>query len=341
MAEFIIRVLKWLAALVVAYALLFVLLIVLLIGLGVAFEPPVKSVQPGSVLVLDLGFEFNEKPASDDASVLLSALSGNILQQATLRQVLDGLDKARHDPKVSGLLLQGNLLLDGGGNLASLHELRQAIVRFAAEKPVYAFIKGDNLRDYYLKSAASEVYSDPYALVDFRGLRAERLYMGDAFKKMGIEVQVTAFEEYKTAAESFQRGSMSDPERKQLQVLVDDIWYTLVTDIAASRGMEVADLNNVANSELILYGGELLEKGFIDEQLESDVLIDRLVSKAGYDPQLESFQQFDFIEYAKMSGSPVPDFGLPGAGNRIAVVYVEGIMVDGTAQDGMVGAVTR
>ena len=39
MADFIIRVLKWLAALVTAYFILFVLLFLFLIGLGVAFQP--------------------------------------------------------------------------------------------------------------------------------------------------------------------------------------------------------------------------------------------------------------------------------------------------------------
>jgi hypothetical protein len=113
MADFFIRVLKWLAALVTAYFVLFVILILVIAGIGIAFQPAPKVVEKNSVLVLDLGFNLTDKPQDDDpAEILRAALQGELLQSASLRTVLDGLKAAGDDPHITGLLLKGNIISD-------------------------------------------------------------------------------------------------------------------------------------------------------------------------------------------------------------------------------------
>ncbi|NDV61286.1 signal peptide peptidase SppA [Puniceicoccales bacterium CK1056] len=340
MADFIIRVLKWLAALVTAYFILFLGLFLIIAILGVAFQPAPKVVEADSVLVLDLGFNLTDKPRDEDpGEILRAAIEGDLLHSISLRKALDGLKTAQNDPDISGLLLKGNVISDGyGGSFAALRELRQAIQAFASKKPVWAYLNTDSLRDIYIKSVATEIFSNPYGGLDFRGLRAERLYLGDAFERLGIGLQVVAFEEYKSAAESFQRGEMSDIEREQLGELIDDIWTVIAGDIAESRGLELKAINNLVSSELLLFGPEIPASGLADEQMSSDEFIDYLSGKSAYDKKRESFRQFAFTDYIRNTQSALPDLDLiMGSGNKVAVIYAEGILVDGEGVQGMLG----
>jgi protease-4 len=339
MADFLIRVLKWLAALVTAYFLLFVLVFVVIIGIGVFFQPVPKTVEANTVLVLDLGFNLTDQPANDDpAKIIQSALQGDLLESASLREVIEGIRAAREDGRINSLLIKGNLYSEGyGGSFAAIRELRRAIGAFGTDKPVFAYLDGDSLRDLYLKSAATEVIVNPYGSADFRGLRAERMYLGDAFERIGIEVQVEAFEEYKTAAEAFKEGSMSAEEREQLAALIEDLWTVIVGDIAEARGIDPVALNALAGRELILFGSEITEAGLADQVLSDDELIEMLAGRTAYDPELESFRQFDFLDYLDFTRPSIPELDLLGSGNKVAVLYAEGILMEGEGVDGTIG----
>ena len=340
MADFFVRVLKWLAAIVTAYFILFLLAILTLFVIGLAFQPAAERMEEGSILVLDLGFNLTDQP-DDEAPALLirDALAGELLETASLRQVLDALEQAQRDPDVSGLLITGNLIADGyGGSFAALAELRQAIQSFGRDKPVWARIDMENLRDYYLKSAATRLIGHDHAAVDFRGLRAERIYFGEAFERLGIGVQVVAFEEYKTAMESYEKGRMSQEEREQLQILLDDLWAEIAGHIAESRGLSVERLNLAANTELLLFGNELTARGFIDDSMPHDLFEQMLVDYTDYSDASGSFRQFDFLEYLQQNETAVDFNSFVGSGNKVGIVYVEGTLVDGYGLDGAVGA---
>lgn len=341
MADFFIRVLKWLAALVTAYFVLFVVLFLVLVGIGIAFQPVPKTVEKDSILVLDLGFNLTDKPMDEDpGEILRAALGGELLHSVSLRRALDGLKAARLDPDITGLLIKGNVISDGyGGSFAALRELRQAIEAFGRTKPVWAYLDGDLMRDLYIKSSATEIISNPYAALDFRGLRAERLYLGDAFERLGIGLQVVAFEEYKSAAEAFQRGEMSATEREQLTDLIEEIWAVIAGDVARSRGLDMEALDKLVSSELLLFGPEITASGLADKQMGMDELIDYLAGESAYDTGIDSFRQFSFVDYLNRTQPAIPELHLMGgAGNKVAVVYAEGVLIDGESVDGMLGA---
>lgn len=342
MADFLIRVLKWLAALVTAYFLLFLILFLGIIGVGVLLQPQPVSLEKDSVLVLDLGFKLTDGPEEDDmAAIIRSALEGEMVGSASLREVLDGIREAKRDANIAGLLLTGNLLSDGsGGSFAALREIRRAIAAFATDKPVWAYVDGDGLRDIYLKSAATEIISNPYGMVDFRGLRAERLYLGEAFERIGVEVQVEAFEEFKTAAESFKEAEMSESERIQLSSLIEDIWAVIVGDIAQARGLEAGVLDAVAENELAVFGPEVPATGLSDRQLAHDEFVDFLAGESAYDTEGKSFRQVGFLDYIALKAPVIPEMKLIGQRNKVAVIYAEGILVDGESDDGVVGSAT-
>lgn len=71
-----------------------------------------------------------------------------------------------------------------------------------------------------LVAGASHLYLDPMGAVDMTGLVAEPMFYGDAFKKYGIEVQVTRVGKFKAAVEPFITNKMSDANREQISKML-------------------------------------------------------------------------------------------------------------------------
>lgn len=336
--SFIKTVFKWLAALIVAYGLLFGFLFMLLVGIAVSFEEPQVDVPQKSILVFDLGFNLTDQPPEEDLAKLTeTALTGDYTEHLSLREVVEGLEQARGDSRIEGLLVTGSLATaTEGGSLAALMEVRRALAAFAREKPVWAYLDGDTLRDIYVKSVATEILANPYATLDFRGLRAEQMYLGEAFERVGIEVQVEAFEEYKSAAESLQKGRMSEAQREQLTVLLDDIWATMAGQIAAARELEPDQLETVATTDIMPMGKELVRYGFADRLASSSDLIQVLAEAGAYDAGEKTFQQVAFSDYIRVGDVSFEE--IFGGGDTVAIVYAEGGLVDGEGDRTVIGA---
>lgn len=335
---FIKAVLKWLAALLVAYGILFAFLFVLLIGLALSFEQDVAKVESDSILVMDLGFNLTDQPPEEDpARLAQSAFSGSVTDSLSLRTVVETLKRAADDSRINGVLLTGSLSdADEGASLASLMEVRRALQEVALKKPVWAYLDGDSMWDIYLKSAAQKVYANPYGTLDFRGLRAEVMYLGEAFERVGIEVQVEAFEEYKSAAESFQKGRMSAPNREQLSDLMADVWAVVLQQIADSRDMNPDALDGVASTDIMPMGSELVEYGFADELLTTTELIKLMSEESSYDSDAKTFNQIGLPAYVS---SEQPDFmELMGSNSKVAIIYAEGGLIDGEGDRTVIGA---
>jgi len=341
MAEFIIRVLKWLAALVVAY---FVLFLVLILGFGllvVAFQPQPEGVREDSFLVYNLDLTLTDRPREEDpVQVIQKALDGEVALSLSLREALDVLDHAATDGDIAGIVLTGNVRT--GGSFAMYREIRRKLMQVGQSKPVHARLEGDGLIDLYIKSAATHVSVDPEAQADFRGLYAERIYFGKAFERFGIGVQVEAFEEYKTPAESFTRGEMSPEEEEQLSRLLDDLWSVIVEDMAESRDLDPEALDLLADERILLKPKDLLEAGLADEVMYHDQWTQHLSDIGAYDNRTDSFRQVSMASYASAlgMGAGFPGADLFGSHNLIAVLYVDGAIMDGESDDDTTGAQT-
>jgi protease-4 len=341
MAKFFKSVLKWVATLVVAYFILFVGLFLILAAIGVAFSQQPDVVENRSVLVVDLGFRMVDRPPSEDPTQLVGEiLSGAIeADSISLRGAVSAIEAAARDSRFDAILLQGNLVADGyAASFAALRELRAALLKAADSKPIYAYLDADSLRDLYIKSVATEVWAHPRTVIDFRGLRSEGMYLGEAMERLGVDFQNLSLEEYKSVNEMFDRTGMSDEDRQQREALLRGIWEHVVAAIAEQRGLDVAALNAVAGSELILIGEQLVDYGFADELVGVDEAIDRLAEVASWDDRIDAFRQYDFIAYAHNSVDPLeailPDMG---SGDVIAVVYLEGPIVFGYGGEDSIG----
>jgi len=97
-------------------------------------------------LTLDLTGEIPEDPPSD---------IGNLFERRppSLRTVVESLERAADDPKVSGVLVRVSSLPTSGWG--QVQELRNAITRFRASgKPAYAHLEFCGNKEYYLATAS-------------------------------------------------------------------------------------------------------------------------------------------------------------------------------------------
>ena len=315
-----------LLALVVAGALGFALLVGILAAVGSSSKPTVPA---KAVLVFDLDITLSDGERDPEPGEALGeALGGALARVQPLQQAIDALDRAAEDARISGLFLTGNLR---GAGPAQLRELRQAIQRFKAKKPVLAYNLGWGKRDYYLAAGASTVCINPFGEMEVNGLASEPMFFGEAFRKYGVEVQVTRVGKYKSAVEPFITDRMSEPNREQVQKLLDDIWGEWKEAVARDRKKTPGDLQAIADERGLVEAAEALRLGLVDRVAPYDEVLDDLKKLAGKQPKDKDFPQITLATYA----------GIPGEARtgkaRIAVVVAEGEIVDGEGKASEVG----
>jgi len=163
------------------------------------------------------------------------------------------------------------------------------------------------------------------------GLASEPMFFGAAFKKYGVEVQVTRVGKYKSAVEPFILDRMSEPNREQIQKLLDDIWGEWKDTVAKDRKKAPANLQTIADEQGLLEAEDAKRFGLVDRIAPYDEVLDELKKLAGKQAKDKDFPQIALATYA----------GIPGdtkSGKaRIAVVVAEGEIVDGEGKSSQVG----
>jgi protease-4 len=194
----------------------------------------------------------------------------------TLAALLSELAKAERDARIVGVLFRVRDLEIGWGKA---QDLRRALARLRERgKRTIAYVEleqyGPNL-EYYVASAADEVWVAPGSHTPFVGLAAEYLFLGGLFEKLGVELEYERVGKYKTAAESFAESSMSDANREMSDAILDSIHSQFLDDIAASRKMTREELQALIDqgpsSPRELERGRLVDgAAFLDEVLERE-----------------------------------------------------------------------
>jgi protease-4 len=291
------------------------------------------SIERGSILVFDLSVNVTDSPEhTTSTSVLDVALNGES-NSVTLRHLTTAIEKAALDQRIHALFLTGSFQpADYGTGYACLKELREAILDFKASgKKVYAYLEAPTTRDYYVASAASYIYMNPYGEMETPGLASIKTYYSDAFQKYGIDVQVTRVGKYKSAVEPYTLDKMSDADREETGKLLGDLWGDFVSAVADSRKIDPVAFQQMVDTQGYIQPEAAKSAGLVDELAYfGDVLKDLGREAPASDYALISvpFKQISIYDYLNASRTPT----LPGeshSDNVVAVLYLEGEIVDG------------
>lgn len=264
----------------------------------------------GGVFVLDLSLPVGD--SVEDEKSLSAALEG--LSSTSIYTAVQTVRSASRDRRVKAILIRGSADKSGAG-LASIAELREAILEAGEFIPVYAYLENPSLRDYFIASAATEIILNPFSEFEFKGLSTSAPYFGAALKKYGIEAQVVRAGSHKSFGDIFTKSGMDEKDRQILETAVGGIWNCVVSKVSESRHLTPEFLAGFADSKAICSASEAKRLKFVDRLMYADELIDMLAQKYGRDGS--SFNQV-CVDY----------FPSESSSGNIAVVYMSGDIVE-------------
>ncbi|MFA8450572.1 MAG: signal peptide peptidase SppA [Bacteroidales bacterium] len=313
-------------------SMLIILFIVMgIVGAALSFKnKPVTTVQNQSVLQLKLNYPVGERTLSNP----LSGFNFNSVPNAGagLDDIIKSIEKAKSDEKIQGILISSGNVLAG---VAATEAIRKALIDFReSEKFVYAYADGYSQKAYYLASVCDKVFLHPMGSVDFKGLNAQMMFYKDLLDLVGVDVQVIRHGKFKSAVEPYLLDKMSEANREQVTTYLGSLWSEITSQISESRGVEVARLNQIADSLLGSNGKGAMASKLVDELMYKDQFTSYLKEKTGLsDSQdLRLVSPKKYLTYARSVEKPKTEK------ERIAIVYAVGEIKQGKGSDEIIGS---
>lgn len=163
------------------------------------FALPWRRFKKGSVLVIELGGDISEEK------------QGRFSSPNSLPQICGALEKAAHDPRICGVYLKLSPLAAGWGKV---QEVRRYLQFFRESgKFTMAYMSQGGEKEYYLASAADEIYVAPTAQFSLRGFKVAGTFLRGVLDKVGVQPELVRIGKYKSAGDQLLRTDMSEPQR--------------------------------------------------------------------------------------------------------------------------------
>ncbi|MCA2249239.1 signal peptide peptidase SppA [Mycobacterium intracellulare] len=285
------------------------------------------GVPNGCVLELDLRSMPPETSGFDPLAMITGAS-----RPASLRDTVSAIYRAAEDPRVAGLIARVQLTASPS---AAVQELREAIVAFTAAKPSLAWAETyPGTLSYYLASAFGEVWMQPAGSVGLIGFASNATFLRDAFDKAGIEAEVVARGEYKSAANRFTEHGFTEAHREAVTRMLESIREQAWEAVGTSRKLDSAALDALADRAPLLRE-EAVSSGLVDRIGFRDEAYDRIAELVGVKEVSEENAppRLYVSRYAGAARSRLipPAPSVPGRRPKptVAVINVDGTIVDG------------
>jgi protease-4 len=276
-------------------------------------------VQSGSVLWLRIPYNLTENVRDD--------LGGQLMlgRRDTVGSVINSLRKAKVDDRVEAVVLIPPVQ---EGLWGKVQEIRNAVLDFKESgKPIVAYLEYGSGQQYYLATAADEVFMTPTSSLDLIGVASYDLFLRGALDKAGVHPDMLHAGDFKTASNLYTETTYTVEHREMSESLNRDLYDQLVSGIAEGRSLSEADVRRSIDEGPLL-PDEAVAKGLVDGLLYEDQLGERLPLSDGgwYDLSFAEYQQLDATSLGLNSGP------------QVAVIYAVGTINLGTGGIDMAGS---
>ncbi|MGI9261134.1 MAG: signal peptide peptidase SppA [Woeseiaceae bacterium] len=263
-----------------------VLLFIFSIIIGAIFASA-PNVPGSAALVIQPSGSLVEQLSGDPFSRALGELTGDAEPQTLVRDIVEGLEFAKDDARITSVLL--DLSSMPGGGLSKLSRVASAIEDFRESgKPVIAKADYFGQGSYYLAAHADEIYMHPEGVLALYGFGAYLNYYKDALDKLQVDWNVFQAGTYKSAVEPYTRNDMSDADREALSSVLDQLWSLYKTDIETARSLEPGTIDSVLRDLVATvestdgdFGQIALDFGFVDGLWTREQVRSRMIEVAG------------------------------------------------------------
>ena len=154
------------------------------------------------------------------------------------------------------------------GDLANLDEIWNALDDFKKSgKRIIAYSDFLGLRGLYMASVADKIYLNPRGGILFKGLGAEVPMFKTMLNSIGVETQVIRAGKYKSAVEPCIANEMSVENKTQLGEYLAGLWGSILEKISEKTGLDVSNLNTIADSLAVFDPSAAYNRGVVDLSL--------------------------------------------------------------------------
>ena len=265
-------------------------------------------------LKIDLSHEISERSPDKVTSLFSNEKAMGLVE------VLKAIGHAKEDQRVEGIYLY----CEGAAVAwAQCEELRDALAdyRAATGNPIVAYADNYSQSGYYLAAMSDCIGLHPAGMVDLRGIGAQVIFYKDLLDKLGVHMELIRPQSnaYKSAGETYTRNNMSDANREQVRSYVGSIWQHVAEKMAESRGISVDSINLMADNLT----------GYIATMAQSSRLVDTLLFERDMRDMLkEQYGCRRLVDVNKYAHSFTDKLAV----DKIAIIYAEGEVVDGTSE---------
>lgn len=310
-----------------------------LLIIGSAGSSQEVTAKPNTVLQLKLNrpiveYTSEEESPFGELSIPTGVPFMDVTQPMGLINLRQAIRKAKEDENIKGIYLDLSIVV---GGWTQLYDIRNTLLDFKESgKFIYAYGEIITEKAYFLGSVADEIYLMPRGMLPFVGLSAEKMYYKGFFEKIGLEPKVYKVGDFKSFVEAYIREDMSEADRLQTSLYLNSIYDFYLEQIAASRGVELSELERISDQMLVETAGDAVKFRLVSDTLYQDQVWDKMRQTL----ELDSAEKISMISYEKYrkvkSGTPkvfAPD-------KKIAVIIGEGGINSGKSQDGTIGSAT-
>ena len=322
-------------------SLLFVVLFIIIIG-GMFADDIQPMPDKGALYLAPSGVLVDQRSYIDPLAQALSQ-SDQRDAETLVRDIVDALDYAHYDARITHILLDTNYLT--GGGIAKLEEISGALQRFKKSgKPIIAI--GDNFsqQQYFLAAHADEIIINPMGRIMLTGFGSYTSYYKEALDKLKVNMHIFRVGKYKSAVEPYMANSMSDEARADRRELITSLWKFYTSQIEHLRGLPIGaidDLVNNMHSRLAAANGDIaalaLDQGLVDRvatRSETHNYLQQILPTSNGD--FASVSMPAYLNHIKLGKLNAVDKNKP----QVAVVVASGNILDGNQPEGTVGGDT-
>ncbi len=206
-----------------------------------------------------------------------------------------------------------------------VEELRDLIGALRARgKRTIAYVTFPSTREYYLASACDAILIHPAGTLSLNGVSQNVMFYKGAMDRLGVQLELVRAGAYKGAMEPFVMTEQSPPVRANKNQLLDDVFGRVTSTIAADRtraghAMDAAVVRSLVDRGVFIPG---------------EAALSGLVDGIGAEGDLEAMLAVSLrrsVPLRDLDNAPEQPVAWPG--RRVAVLFVDGTIVDGPSAE--------
>ena len=102
-----------------------------------------------------------------------------------------------------------------------------------SKKFIYAYADVISQKAYYVANVADRIYCNPKGGLEWKGFALQYMFFKQTLDKIGIEPQIFYAGKFKSATEPFRTDHMTDANRLQSSVFLNDLYSRFLTETAS------------------------------------------------------------------------------------------------------------